>query len=86
MSDTFDHEADAWDSLTWGGNEEPNDHRVQRLRCKYCASTQVYWNKVDGKWRMFDEGASVPHTCSEYLEMQQAARQRKEAVKDFFEC
>lgn len=42
MSDTFNHEADAWDSLDDDRDDEPND----RLACRRCNATGLHWQEI----------------------------------------
>ena len=63
MSDTFNHEADAWDSLEHG---DPASYRTPA--CRYCKSEAVYWREhysMDGRsrWRLFDDKSNRLHDC-----------------------
>jgi hypothetical protein len=74
MSDTFDHEGDAWDSAmdAWDGCENGWGSAPVRMRaakpditCKRCR-TPAYWQEVVGpdgrpKIRLFSGGK--PHLC-----------------------
>jgi hypothetical protein len=72
MSDTFDHEGDAWDSMP-----DPFDHGdgywsggyslrrggrpvYQRPLCRECKST-CDWKEWNGRWVLFEFGE--PHKC-----------------------
>lgn len=47
-------------------HDEPSYGYYRSLpKCKYCGSTSVMWNKVDGKWRLYTKGK--PHKCVEYF-------------------
>lgn len=67
MSDIFDHEADAWDSLNddyW----EPINYTPKSVTCKYCGLKRLKWKQLsDGKWRLhFYDSKTVSlklHTC-----------------------
>lgn len=47
MSDTFDHEAEAWDSLDWDADLSYPGSRIagpdKRLRCSLVAETDKAW-------------------------------------------
>jgi hypothetical protein len=70
MSDTFDHEADAWDSLLDGrddfdedGGYWPREKKI--VKCMYCGSTEVYWKTVppNGRWCLHNTSNDKPHAC-----------------------
>jgi len=60
MSDTFNHEADAWDQLMDGDVDEPSppDLRI----CKYCRTGGLHWEDVDGKWKLLHSNGKI-HDC-----------------------
>ena len=74
MSDTFDHEGDAWGSLD---DESDDDYyspygKSASPKCKHCGSTNVYWSEVSGYWRLYEEGKRIQpgnrkmlHSCSQ---------------------
>jgi hypothetical protein len=35
--------------------------------CKRCGSSDVYWNQVDGKWRLHNSDG-LPHLCKQVFE------------------
>lgn len=65
MSDTFDHEAEAWDSLLF--NDDDDGQPVPRrkvVQCSKCGKVDLRWKQhPSGKWWLaeFTEGW---HTCS----------------------
>lgn len=62
MSDTFDHEADAWDSL----NDEDDDRHPypsRPVRCNRCGSTDVRWRQQGGRWVLFSLQPGKEHVC-----------------------
>jgi len=61
MSDTFDHEGDAWDQVF---NEMPDDPSLGP-RCKFCGRTGLSWKQDAGKWRLYAYGGYL-HNCEEY--------------------
>ena len=72
MSDTFDHEGDAWASLDWTG--EGNDPygggygmprrsgnaQYRRPLCRECKTT-CDWHHTGERWVLFSNGK--PHKC-----------------------
>lgn len=68
MSDCFDHEADAWDSLLFG-SDEPDEggysyYRRKDIKCNKCNSKNVYWVMLSsGKWCLHDKDTQRPHSC-----------------------
>lgn len=67
MSDCFDHEADAWDSLIADEDNRSYSVRPKPTQCKYCKATFVTWGKQDGKWRLFNKFPYTLHTCDAYF-------------------
>lgn len=63
MSDIFDHEGDAWDSLIY--NEEPNNWYPKPKKCKYCGKPGLYWKETKSGWRLFDRGNM--HVCLSHV-------------------
>lgn len=71
MSDTFDHEGDAWDSLNdeadsdgyWGVYRPSRSSEPRRTTCDRCGATDVRWRQQTGKWVLFSLQAGVVHTC-----------------------
>lgn len=70
MSDTFNHEADAWDSLLF--NEDDLDEDVPAYRypksnktCKICGKSGLSWrfSLRKNKWILFDSHTLIDHTC-----------------------
>jgi len=77
MSDCFDHEGDAWDSLfEYGFYSDdvcsPYGKSVNP-KCNRCGSTDVYWSQnEDGDWRLYEDGKRIQpgnrkmlHSCSQ---------------------
>lgn len=78
MSDTFDHEADAWDDALFGrtadgsgeGGLFPRRSRgnVQEgnahPRCSTCHDYNVRWRQQAGRWVLFSLQPGVVHTCA----------------------
>lgn len=63
MSDTFNHEADAWDSLLFGNrHDELEDFGMHSKQCRWCGATGLMWGKVGSNWRLFDPTSGV-HVC-----------------------
>lgn len=68
MSDTFDHEGDAWDSLDDerdDGSDYPNRRARDYIprpppRCHRCGAI-CYWIQTNGKWVLHAGGK--PHVC-----------------------
>jgi len=51
-----------FDSLAMGEEIiEPDDGKV----CKYCLKYPLYWQQVDGKWRLHEMDGSL-HICEKY--------------------
>ena len=78
MSDTFDHEWDAWESrFTDGFYSDDDDYspygRSANPTCNRCGSTAVYWSQNEnGDWRLYEEGKRIQpgnrkmlHSCSQ---------------------
>lgn len=74
MSDTFNHEADAWDSLNdeddvveymarQGWNGPRSKSRGSSPRCKHCGSVNVFWLSVRGEHRLYSTLTSERHVC-----------------------
>lgn len=43
-------------------NWEPDDSDThQPVTCKYCGQKYLYWDVIEGKWRLFE--GDEPHTC-----------------------
>jgi len=69
MSDCFDHEADAWDSLEFGREDEPDAcggdwYGPRRVTCRYCDEEGFVWTKTEHGWRLFKKGEI--HSCSAF--------------------
>ena len=65
MSDTFDHEADAWDSLLFYDDEAddiPYRMRRKSITCKYCSKTGFAWKQTPNGWRLVDMKGTI-HSC-----------------------
>lgn len=62
MSDTFDHEGDAWDSLNDGYYDEPGHYFTPRPppKCRACGTT-CYWVQENGRWQLNERGQR--HIC-----------------------
>jgi len=65
MSDTFDHEADAWCSRDYDEEDEVGGRTWARrsaiVRCNRCRSMGVWWSETDKGWVLM-EGSKV-HSC-----------------------
>lgn len=61
MSDTFDHEADAWDSLHSWSADEP--YEIRRPQCNRCGSKNVIWLTKNRKWVLSDNVTGNMHIC-----------------------
>jgi hypothetical protein len=62
MSDIFNHEADAWDSLN-DEDDERNPYPGRMPRCNRCGSTDVRWRQQGGRWVLFSSKPGVEHVC-----------------------
>ena len=75
MSDCFNHEADAWDSLLNNcvGEEEPYVHsylphnyftlyKRKKVKCKHCGKKKLHWVKLDTGWRLHTKKGKL-HNC-----------------------
>jgi len=72
VSDTFDHEGDAWaqfdDWVTGGCTDEPGPYRYaptvsKQKTCRECGKAGLRWGNVKGgRWRLFEGG--IEHVCS----------------------
>lgn len=64
MSDTFNHEGDAYDSLEHD-DEYPGGGGLHASppKCRFCGSREVYWIHTGVRWRLFNTTASGPHVC-----------------------
>ena len=64
MSDTFNHEADAWESLDNDAfdEDEPGPWRRGTV-CRRCGSTDVRWRQQGGHWVLFSLTPGVVHRC-----------------------
>lgn len=72
MSDTFDHEGDAWDSYEF---RDHDDHYCSRARapalprCRRCGAQCKWLTNDAGKWQLFEQARgehnrNVPHQCN----------------------
>ena len=63
MSDTFDHEMDAYESLDWSIFED--DYRPSNtyndIQCKYCHEGGLHWKQLAGRFFLFK--GKKPHRC-----------------------
>lgn len=79
MSDTFDHELDAYESLwnsdhpgAFGNNDEPDAERFQQFKnpktfkCKFCGNDNLEWRNTAAGWRLVVRGSGIVHTCNRY--------------------
>lgn len=66
MSDTFDHESDAYDDMMddfyWGRYENSEKYIPSYKSCRYCGEFYLHWEKMDGKWRLFNNQSKL-HKC-----------------------
>lgn len=75
MSDTFNHEADAWDSLNdeWEGGSY---YHPKSVKCKRCGEAGLKWKQhPSGKWWLskYVKGEGMEwHKCLFYNVMQNA--------------
>lgn len=67
MSDIFNHEADAWDSLN-DGYDEPINPSPKKFSCKRCGKSGLQWKLTTVGWRthIFDvkELRLKQHICN----------------------
>lgn len=61
MSDTFDHEADAWDGWEDGGAEDDDRYAPWVKTCRHCYTTGLLWGQHQGRWRLYD--GNELHVC-----------------------
>lgn len=63
MSDTFNHEADAWDSLLFTDQcNEPSNYGMHEKTCRHCQTSGLMWGIHHGRWRLFDPNYGL-HIC-----------------------
>lgn len=62
MSDTFDHEGDAWASLEW--DDTPTTWYPKPKMCNYCGAKNLFWKNTPQGWRLA-KGGQV-HKCPSY--------------------
>ena len=71
MSDCFDHEADAYDSLLNGADEEPDGYwsgslyrsmRPTAKTCNRCGAARLHWVKTKDGYRLFGAD-NKRHVC-----------------------
>jgi hypothetical protein len=66
MSDIFNHESDAWDSLLFG--DEPVNFYPKPITCRRCGERGLSWKKLDEGWRLHkydkDQIKLVLHVCN----------------------
>ncbi len=64
MSDTFDHEGDAWASLDWcdGEDDSPGWGLRRQPRCYRCAAVCT-WHHTGVHWRLMGPDGKL-HSCS----------------------
>lgn len=65
MSDTFDHEADAWDSLVFHGGRDDNEpvyaRGPRRIVCAFCGKKNLRWHSQQ-KQTLVNSDSSI-HDC-----------------------
>lgn len=54
----------------------------RKPRCKHCHSTDVFWDKLDGIWRLRDKKTLDPHSCVEYRLAKRAAEQSRTVIPE----
>ena len=59
MSDTFDHEGNAWDSYRAFSSHDPP---LIPKTCKHCGTNYLYWNKTKDGWRLAYSTGKI-HEC-----------------------
>jgi len=65
MSDTFDHEGDAWDAAFAGELDDEENFRVGKYTaCRRCGSTSVHWRRLKEGWRLHDSSGAL-HICNQ---------------------
>lgn len=74
MSDTFNHEAEAWESLDWMTDNEPyryfdddeyyafQKEKRTDIVCKNCGEKGFSWSWFNGMWRLAKSGEI--HKCT----------------------
>lgn len=68
MSDTFNHEADAWDSLSFFDADDHSESMCQHSgnpyykQCKRCGAAGLRWGNNGNGYRLFDSRGML-HTC-----------------------
>jgi len=63
MSDTFDHEGDAWDM--YEEDESEYGYVPTKATCKFCGQKNLYWHCLPQTgWRLFTL-KDVIHVCNE---------------------
>lgn len=71
MSDCFDHESDAYESLLNGGDEEPDGYcsgslyiplRPTTKTCNNCGVGGLHWKRTVYGWKLYDAD-SKRHMC-----------------------
>jgi len=64
-SDTFDHEADAWDSLSWWDEDDHAEcnqsysvksKRTYTSTCNKCGMQDLFWTQTADGWRLHEKG------------------------------
>lgn len=59
MGEMADWIADQWDCGDYYEKHE------QPRTCKFCGFNELWWENINGKWRLVDESGE-PHVCDEY--------------------
>jgi hypothetical protein len=62
MSDTFDHEGDAWDSLLFGEDDgywSGQSFYARAVTCRNCGTTGLQWSAGDGSWYLYKPGTGL---------------------------
>lgn len=85
MSDTFDHEGDAWASFEddvyfgAGPDGEPDCGQPMRVRqpqrksCKHCGATGLRWINTDRGFRLYSDAEQELHVCEQFRASKAAA-------------
>lgn len=61
MGDIADHHVEMFSSGKWG---IPTGRGSSRWKeCNNCGRRKLYWQKVEGRWLLFDQETDLQHRC-----------------------
>lgn len=70
MSDTFDHEGQAYDCMLddfyWSASSNGEKYLPTSHVCKFCGEDDLSWTRYENGWRLINDNGKL-HTCSKHI-------------------